>query len=47
MRPALRRPRPAAAGVFAVLVVAGLLFAVSASTARGTQLRSDRADATR
>jgi uncharacterized protein YlxW (UPF0749 family) len=45
MRPALRRPRPAAAGVFAVIVVAGLLFAVSASTARGTQLRSDRADA--
>jgi uncharacterized protein YlxW (UPF0749 family) len=31
--------------VFAVLVLAGLLFAVSATTARGTQLRTDRGDA--
>jgi uncharacterized protein YlxW (UPF0749 family) len=32
-------------GVFAVLVVAGVLFVVSATTARGTQLRTDRGDA--
>ena len=31
--------------MFAVLVLAGLLFAVSATTARGTQLRTDRGDA--
>jgi uncharacterized protein YlxW (UPF0749 family) len=37
--------RPATVGVFVVLVAAGLLFAVSAVTARGTQLRSDRGDA--
>jgi uncharacterized protein YlxW (UPF0749 family) len=37
--------RPASLGVFAVLVLAGVLFAVSAATARGTQLRTDRADA--
>jgi uncharacterized protein YlxW (UPF0749 family) len=37
--------RPATVGVFLVLVAAGLLFAVSAVTARGTQLRSDRSDA--
>jgi uncharacterized protein YlxW (UPF0749 family) len=43
--PAFARPRPATLGVFAVLVVAGLLFAVSATTARGTQLRTDRSDA--
>ena len=36
---------PANLGVFAVLVVAGLLFVVSATTARGTQLRTDRGDA--
>jgi uncharacterized protein YlxW (UPF0749 family) len=39
------RLRPATIGVFVVLVAAGLLFAVSAVTARGTQLRSDRSDA--
>jgi uncharacterized protein YlxW (UPF0749 family) len=39
------RLRPAAVGVFVVLVAAGLLFAVSARTARGTQLRTDRSDA--
>ena len=39
------RVRPANLGVFAVLVVAGLLFVVSATTARGTQLRTDRGDA--
>jgi uncharacterized protein YlxW (UPF0749 family) len=38
------RVRPANLGVFAVLVVAGLLFVVSATTARGTQLRTDRGD---
>lgn len=32
------------AGVTVVLVLAGLLFATSASTSRGTQLRSERAD---
>jgi uncharacterized protein YlxW (UPF0749 family) len=31
--------------VFAVLVAAGLLFVVSATTARGTQLRTERGDA--
>src|SRR5919199_3078390 len=39
-----RRGRPANLGVFAVLVVAGLLFVVTATTARGTQLRTDRGD---
>src|SRR5919202_679051 len=39
-----RRVRPANLGVFAVLVAAGLLFVVSATTARGTQLRTDRGD---
>jgi uncharacterized protein YlxW (UPF0749 family) len=39
-----RRGRPANVGVFAVLVVAGLLFVVTATTARGTQLRTDRGD---
>jgi uncharacterized protein YlxW (UPF0749 family) len=39
------RLRPSDVGVFAVLVVAGLLFVVSATTARGTQLRTDRGDA--
>src|SRR3954470_17385047 len=38
------RVTPANLGVFAVLVVAGLLFVVSATTARGTQLRTDRGD---
>jgi uncharacterized protein YlxW (UPF0749 family) len=38
------RLRPANLGVFGVLVVAGLLFVVSATTARGTQLRTDRGD---
>jgi uncharacterized protein YlxW (UPF0749 family) len=45
VRGMIRRPRPAAFGVFVVLVAAGLLFAVSARTARGTQLRTDRSDA--
>jgi len=45
VRAVLRRVRPANLGVFAVLVVAGLLFVVSATTARGTQLRTDRGDA--
>ncbi|MGZ4625354.1 MAG: DUF881 domain-containing protein [Kineosporiaceae bacterium] len=45
MRRALGRPRLATLGVFGVLVAAGLLFAVSAATARGTQLRTDRSDA--
>jgi len=45
VRLAVGRLRPATLGVFAVLVAAGLLFAVSAVTARGTQLRSDRSDA--
>src|ERR671933_293916 len=40
-----RRMRPANLSVFAVLVVAGLLFVVTATTARGTQLRTDRGDA--
>lgn len=39
------RPRRAAAvGVVAVFAAAGLLFATSAETARGTQLRTDRTD---
>ena len=41
----LARVRPTKVGVFGVLVVAGLLFVVSATTARGTQLRTDRGDA--
>jgi uncharacterized protein YlxW (UPF0749 family) len=45
VRLAVGRLRPATIGVFAVLVAAGLLFAVSGVTARGTQLRSDRSDA--
>ena len=45
MRGVPRRVSPANLGVFAVLVVAGLLFVVSATTARGTQLRTDRGDA--
>jgi uncharacterized protein YlxW (UPF0749 family) len=45
VRLAVGRLRPATVGVFVVLVAAGLLFAVSAVTARGTQLRSDRSDA--
>jgi uncharacterized protein YlxW (UPF0749 family) len=45
VRDALLRFRPASLGVFVVLVVAGLLFVVSATTARGTQLRSERGDA--
>jgi uncharacterized protein YlxW (UPF0749 family) len=45
MRAVPGRPRPAAFGVFVVLIAAGLLFAVSATTARGTQLRTDRSDA--
>ena len=43
----LRRPTVAVVGGLAVMGVfgmAGLLFAVSASTARGTQLRADRTD---
>ncbi len=44
MRDALLRVRPANLGVFAVLVVAGLLFVISATTARGTQLRTERGD---
>ncbi len=39
-----RRRRAGTAGVTLVLVVAGLLFATSASTSKGTQLRSERAD---
>jgi uncharacterized protein YlxW (UPF0749 family) len=45
VRAVLARLHPASLGVFGVLVAAGLLFAVSASTARGTQLRADRSDA--
>lgn len=41
----VRRPVAAMAGVFLVLGVAGLLFATSAETANGTQLRTDPADA--
>lgn len=44
-----QHPRPvrrwlSTAGVAGVLALAGLLFATSASTSRGTQLRSERAD---
>lgn len=39
-----RTPTPATLGVLAVFGVAGLLFAASAATARGTQLRTDRTD---
>jgi len=39
-----RRRGPAAAGVLGVFAAAGLLFATSAETARGTQLRTDRTD---
>jgi uncharacterized protein YlxW (UPF0749 family) len=39
-----RRAGPAAVGVVAVFAVAGLLFATSAATARGTQLRPDGTD---
>ncbi len=39
-----RRPTPGTVGVVAALAAAGLLFAVSADTADGTQLRADRAD---
>ena len=45
MRALIGRLRPATFGVFVVLIAAGLLFAVSARTARGTQLRTDRSDA--
>ena len=45
MRALIGRLRPATLGVFVVLIAAGLLFAVSARTARGTQLRTDRSDA--
>jgi uncharacterized protein YlxW (UPF0749 family) len=45
VRAAIGRLRPATFGVFAVLIAAGLLFSVSATTARGTQLRTDRSDA--
>lgn len=45
MRADIGRLRPATLGVFLVLIAAGLLFAVSARTARGTQLRTDRSDA--
>ena len=44
MRALVQRVRPANLAVFGVLVVAGLLFVVSATTARGTQLRTDRGD---
>ncbi len=40
-----RRPVGAMAGGFVILFMAGLLFATSASTAKGTQLRTDPADA--
>ncbi len=40
----MQRVRPATLAVFGVLVAAGLLFVVSATTARGTQLRTDRGD---
>jgi uncharacterized protein YlxW (UPF0749 family) len=43
--PRRRRPASATVGVTLVLTAAGLLFATSAETARGTQLRSDRSDA--
>ncbi len=44
VRALVQRVRPATLAVFGVLVVAGLLFVVSATTARGTQLRTDRGD---
>jgi uncharacterized protein YlxW (UPF0749 family) len=40
----LRRPTPASVGVGVGFVAAGLLFATSAATAHGTQLRPDRSD---
>lgn len=40
-----RRPVGAMTGVFLILGMAGLLFATSAETAKGTQLRTDPADA--
>ena len=40
------RPNPATVLLALVFAVAGLLFATSASTARGTQLRVDRTDVT-
>ena len=43
-RAAPTRPTAAALGVLIVFGAAGLLFAVSAKTARGTQLRVDRTD---
>jgi uncharacterized protein YlxW (UPF0749 family) len=43
-RPPTRRSRVGSVGVAIVLVGAGLLFATSAHTARGTQLRSERAN---
>jgi uncharacterized protein YlxW (UPF0749 family) len=39
-----RRPVPAALGVVLVFGAAGVIFAASAATARGTQLRADRTD---
>ena len=41
-----RRPSRGSAGVAAVFVAAGFLFATSAQTARGTQLRPERLDVT-
>jgi uncharacterized protein YlxW (UPF0749 family) len=38
------RPVPAALGAVAVFAAAGVIFAASAATARGTQLRADRTD---
>jgi uncharacterized protein YlxW (UPF0749 family) len=40
-----RRPLAGLLGEFLVLAIAGFLFVTSATTANGTQLRSDRADA--
>jgi uncharacterized protein YlxW (UPF0749 family) len=40
-----RRSPAGLAGEFTVLAIAGFLFVISAQTANGTQLRSDRADA--
>jgi uncharacterized protein YlxW (UPF0749 family) len=40
----LRRPAPATVGAMVVFAAAGALFATSAQTARGTQLRADRTD---
>ena len=42
MKPRLRRPRPLTVLVPVTALAAGLLFATSASTARGTDLRADR-----